>query len=439
MALSDEDVAELSDNLDSLCFMLGGVLVFFMQAGFALLEAGSVRAKNTKNILLKNTLDACLGTLVWFAWGFAFAFGADADDPNDFIGGTAFYFLEDVPYDAATQRTFFFQWAFAAAAATIVSGAVAERCNFTAYLIYTVYITGFVYPIVIYWGWSGSGWLYPSTDHLEGNGFLDFAGSGLVHMVGGGCGLMGAIALGPRLGRFREENGKWVTVDMPGHSSVLASLGTFILWFGWYGFNGVSTLTFGGMAVAIKVCVTTTLAAAAGGTMSFAIHCAITKVPDVGPALNGILGGLVSITAPCAFVEPWAAMFIGFIGGAIYYGSSAMLKMMRIDDPLDAAPVHFFCGMWGCISVGLFATKENIDASWGLIDEDAIGGFYGGDGSQLGVQIAGVLAIALWTCGMSGICFFGMKAAGILRVSQADELTGLDESHHGGAAYDFAK
>jgi len=428
-----------ADNLDSLWFMLGGVLVFFMQAGFALLEAGSVRAKNTKNILLKNTLDACLGTAVWFAWGFALAFGADPDDPNDFIGGTtepSLYFLEDA-HDAGTLRTFFFQWAFAAAAATIVSGAVAERCNFTAYLIYTVVITGFIYPVVIYWGWSGSGWLYPSTDHLEGNGFLDFAGSGLVHMVGGGCGLMGAIFLGPRIGRFRDDDGK--VIEIQGHSTVLAALGTFILWFGWYGFNGVSTLAFSNMAVAIKVCVTTTISAAFGGASSFAIHCSIEKVPDVAPALNGILAGLVSITAPCAFVEPWAAMFIGAIGGAVYYGSSALLKKLKIDDPLDAAPVHFFCGIWGCISVGFFGTKENIGAAWGLMDEDAIGVFYGGDGKCLGIQIAGVLAIIAWTCGMSGILFASLKQLGILRVRKEDEMAGLDESHHGGTAYDFAK
>jgi len=413
--------------LDTLYLLFGTTLVFLMQAGFALLEAGSVRAKNTKNILLKNTLDACLGAILWWACGYAFAFAPG----NEFIGGKESdggYFLGNTGEDTADATPYIwwmFQWAFAAAAATIVSGAVAERCNFTAYLIYSSVITGFIYPVVVHWGWSGEGWF--STEFTP-NGFVDFAGSGIVHMVGGGAALMGAIFLGPRYGRFRE-NGE--VVDMPGHSTVLATLGTFILWFGWYGFNCCSTGAIeGNQVTAAKVAVTTTLSAAAGGVTTLGIHVYMYQVPDVGPALNGILAGLVSITAPCAVVEPYAAFIIGIIGGAVYFGAATMLKKLQIDDPLDASPVHFFCGAWGCIASGLFGTEAGIGSS-------DYGAFYGGGGKQLGYQIAGVISIAAWTCGMSGIMFAAMKAAGILRVSKEDELAGLDESHHGGAAYDF--
>mmetsp|Transcript_17800 Transcript_17800/g.60733 ORF Transcript_17800/g.60733 Transcript_17800/m.60733 type:complete len:444 (-) Transcript_17800:126-1457(-) len=434
-------------DLTTLWLLLGAYLVFFMQAGFALLEAGSVRAKNTKNILLKNTLDACLGALIWWAFGYSFAYGPDGESPNAFIGGTDFFMYDSGPsHSGPAFAGWMFQWAFAAAAATIVSGAVAERCNFIAYLVYTSVITGFIYPVVVHWGWSSEGWLsafHSDTDgdgsydpEMGANGFIDFAGSGIVHMCGGGAALMGAIALGPRKGRFTTDG---QVVDMPGHSTVLATLGTFILWFGWYGFNPVSTLCLVGcMGLAAKVAVTTTLSAAAGGVTTLCLHVFETKTPDVAPALNGILGGLVSITAPCSVVEPFIAVFIGIIGGIVYFYSSKMLKKLKIDDPLDASPVHFFCGMWGVISCGLLASKGNVEAAYGTSPDD-YGAFYGGGGKQLGIQIAGTIAIAAWTCGMSAIMFFALKAMGVLRVSEEDELMGLDESHHGGAAYDFAQ
>lgn len=420
--------------LDTLYLLFGTALVFLMQAGFALLEAGSVRAKNTKNILLKNTLDACLGAILWWACGYAFAF----EKGGEFIGGKDYdaYFLANTDSNTADAEPYIwwlFQWAFAAAAATIVSGAVAERCNFAAYLVYTTVITGFIYPVVVHWGWSGEGWF--STEFGD-NGFVDFAGSGIVHMVGGAAALMGAIFLGPRYGRFREDTGE--IVDMPGHSTVLAALGTFILWFGWYGFNPVSTLAFGGMAVAEKAAVTTTIAAAAGGVTTLATSVAMGNPLDVGPALNGILAGLVSITASCSVVEPYAAAIIGVIGGLVYYGSSKMLLMMKIDDPLDASPVHFFCGAWGVISCGLFATQYNLAAAFG-INNDEYGLFYGGGGKQLGIQLVGVVTFAAWTCSTSGLMFFVLKTIGMLRVPESEELAGLDESHHGGGAYDFSK
>ena len=330
-----------------------------------------------------------------------------------------------------------FQWAFAATAATIVSGAVAERCKFVAYLVYTTCLTAFIYPVVVHWAWSSEGWLSAWTGddapYLKANGLIDFAGSGVVHMTGGAAALVGAVFLGPRTGRFTPTG---AVVDMPGHSTVLAALGTFILWFGWYGFNPVSTLAFEYMGDAARVAVTTTLSAAAGGCTTLAIHVALKNPPDVFPALNGILAGLVSITAPCPVVEPWAAAFIGFVGGFVYYGSSSLLKKLQIDDPLDASPVHFFCGIWGVLSVGLFAEKEYVGSVYAQ-DPDAYGAFMGGGGKQLGNQIIGVLAITGWVCSTCALVFGTLKALKMLRVSAEDEELGLDSSHHGGDAYNF--
>ena len=334
--------------------------------------------------------------------------------------------------------TWMFQWAFAATAATIVSGAVAERCKFVAYLTYTTALTAFIYPIVVHWAWSSHGWLSAFTEKgkvpfLKANGFMDFAGSGVVHMTGGAAALVGSIFLGPRAGRFTP---KGAVVAMPGHSTVLAALGTFILWFGWYGFNPVSTLKFEYMGDAARVAVTTTLAAATGGCTTLAIHVALNNPPDIFPALNGILSGLVSITGPCSVVEPWAAAFIGFIGGFVYYGSSTLLKKLQIDDPLDAAPVHFFCGIWGVIAVGLFAEKTYTLNLYGK-DVDSYGALLGSDGKQLGNQIIGVLAITGWVCTTCSIVFGTLKALKLLRVNAEDEELGLDSSHHGGDAYNF--
>ena len=406
------------------CFWLffGGCLVFLMQAGFALLEAGSIRSKNVKNILLKNTLDACLGAVLWWACGYSFAFGAVGSDPNNFIGGKDFFSALEKPDDTTYYAFWFFQWTFAAAAATIVSGAVAERCSLIGYACYTCLITAFVYPVVVYWAWSGSGFL---GDGKVGAALIDFAGSGVVHMTGGGAALMGAIFLGPRIGKFDAE-GK--AVDIPGHSAALQCLGTFILWFGWYGFNCCSTGAFGDMVLASKVAVTTTMAAAGGGLSALACDIGIGgNKADLPPILNGILAGLVSITAGCSVTEPWAAFVMGLIGGVVYTFSCKLLLMLKIDDPLGASPVHFFAGMWGVFAAGLFATKENN------------GAFYGADdaGKQVGMQCLGILVIAAWTCGLSGLMFFVLNMFGVLRVPPEDEQVGMDESHHGGKAYDM--
>ena len=409
------------DSVVADCFWLffGGCLVFFMQAGFALLEAGSIRAKNTKNILIKNSLDACLGAILWWTVGYSFAFGVEGDSPNKFIGGKDFFSALEKPASTTYYAFWFFQWAFAATAATIVSGAVAERCTLSAYAAYTCLLTAFVYPVVVHWTWSSEGWL---TDGDIGPGFLDFAGSGVVHMTGGGAALMGAYFLGPRIGKFGAD-GK--PVDIPGHSSSLQCLGTFILWFGWYGFNCCSTIAWSDMVTATKCAVTTTLAAAAGGVSALLCEVVSGKHADLPPILNGILAGLVSITAGCNVTEPWSAFVIGLVGGVVYTYACKLLLMLKIDDPLSASPVHFFCGAWGVIATGLLASKKNN----GLLTGGSTGG------KQFGIQLLGVLAIASWTCILSGLLFGALKAAGMLRVSAESEEKGMDESKHGGSAY----
>ncbi|CAD7698915.1 unnamed protein product [Ostreobium quekettii] len=444
---------QLSTDLDILWLLFGAYLVFFMQCGFALLEAGSVRAKNTKNILLKNVLDTSLGSLVWWAWGFPFAYGENGDHPNEFIGGTNLFMSnsndvsprdDEVGFNNANRYFAFwlFTWAFATTATTIVSGAVAERCQFRAYVIYTIVLTGFVYPIVVHWAWSTEGWLSPFRVNGDGEkdivfsdtvGLIDFAGSGVVHMTGGAAALMAATVLGARYGRFSAE-GK--PIGLPGQSVALATLGVFILWFGWYGFNPVSTAAFyESMYVASKCAVTTTLAASAGCSTVLTIHILMNGTPDVLPALNGILAGLVSITAGCSVVEPYGAVLIGMIGGAVYKAASAALLRLRIDDPLDAGPVHFFGGVWGVLSVGFFATPANLRNAYGVdvpMSEDSAGLFYGGNGKQLGVQILAVVAIAAWSCSISLMMFLVLKHYGVLRVPQDEEITGLDVSQHSG-------
>jgi Amt family ammonium transporter len=442
--MSEAQIAALEAGLEVQWVTFGAVLVFLMQAGFTLLEVGSVSSKNTLNILTKNIVDATLGAAVWYAWGHVFA----ASEGNEFIGFENGYFLKnkraiddynnptDV-YNGSYYVNWTFAWAFAATAATIVSGAVAERCTFTAYLVYSAVLTGFVYPVVVHWAW-GPGGGFTEFESLNDGGVIDFAGSGVVHMTGGVAALVGAIFLGPRKGRFDPQTG--LPNKMPAQSSVFQVLGTFILWVGWYGFNGVSTfiLVSGGeatgAAVAAKVSVTTTLAAAFGGLTCFALSKLVDGVIDPGTICNGILGGLVGITAGCATVEPEGAMFIGIISALLYFGSAKALLKLGIDDVVNASPVHFVCGAWGVIAVGLFSSQNSTSVSYGGEDDASCGVFYGcnlGD-DQLAVQIAFVIAVTVWVGGTSAIVFGLLKAAGILRVSADVEAMGLDESEHGG-------
>lgn len=427
-----DPLTALTDDTNIFWLIFGGCLVFFMQAGFSMLEAGCVSAKNTQNILYKNLMDACLGCFGFWALGYGFCYGQSEGTLNPFIGVGSF-FLSDVDNSSAsTYAFFFFQWAFAATAATIVSGSVAERCSLPAYFLYSTVLTIFIYPVVVHWVWSSEGWLsaFQSGEKMWGNNMIDFAGSGVVHMVGGCSGLMGAVALGPRKGRF-EEGGD---ARYRPHSVLSAALGVCILWFGWYGFNAGSTLAIAGQgAIASKVAVTTTIAAAFGALTCTTYARVVPKEKswDLMLSLNGVLAGLVSITAGCCVVDPWAAALIGIIGAAIYIGASNLLKKLKIDDPLDAFPIHGCCGFWGCIAIGIFSSDANIDFA------------YGGEptfstGEQFGVQLIGAACIAVWTFATSGALFFTLKALNILRVSEKMEEDGLDASEHGGQAYNFA-
>ena len=412
-------------------------LVFLMQAGFAMLCAGSVRTKNTKNILIKNVLDACVGAIAWFLFGYGFAFGkTEGHTPNSFIGSGNFAMKNiSSPGDVAF---YFFQWAFSAAAATIVSGSVAERTKFVAYLGYSFFLTAFVYPCVVHWGWSTEGWLGPWRENgpkLFGVGMLDFAGSGIVHMVGGLAGLMGAYMVGPRRGRFADDGR---VNPMPGHSAPLVVLGTFILWVGWYGFNPGSQLALmseGNAKVIARTAMTTTLSAASGGLTAMALNYKSDKIWDLIAVCNGALAGLVSITAGCSTTEPWAAIICGMLGALCIKYSGALLLKLKIDDPLEAAPMHGFCGALGVLWTGFMAKRQYVQDVFGI---DEAGVFYGGGGKLLAAQLIGIITIAAWTMTMLGGFFGLLKKFDLLRVSEDDELTGLDESKHGGSAYNVA-
>ena len=427
---------EINGDHNSNFLLTSAYLVFFMQAGFAMLCAGSVRSKNTKNILIKNVLDACVGAFAWFIFGFGFAFGTtDGHKPNSFLGSGNFA-MKGIS-DSYGVATYLFQWAFSAAAATIVSGSVAERTKFEAYLGYSFFLTAFVYPAVVHWGWSAEGWLGPWRTNgalLLGSGMLDFAGSGIVHMTGGVAGLMGAMIVGPRTGRFGPDGR---VVAMPGHNASLVVLGTFILWVGWYGFNPGSQLAIiGSEAVVARTAVATTLSAAAGGVTAMAINYGLYHVWDLIAVCNGVLAGLVGITAGCSVTEPWTAIVCGFISAWVIHGAGKLLLKLKIDDPLEAAPMHGACGAFGVFWVGLMAKKEYVAEVYGGAEKCA-GVFYGGDGGMLGAQVVGIICITLWVGGLLGLFFLALKKMNMLRTSAEEEQLGLDESKHGGSAYNM--
>lgn len=425
--------------------LVSAYLVFFMQTGFAMLCAGSVRTKNTMNILIKNVLDAAAGALSYYVFGWAFAYG---ESGNSFIGHSNFALAGiDKTGGDFDWSLYLFQWAFAAAAATIVSGSVAERTQFASYLGYSIFLTAFVYPVVTHWGWDYEGWLssFAAEDStrrfLFGCGYFDFAGSGIVHMVGGMAGLAGAYFVGPRMGRF-DEDGK--PVEIRGHSASLVVLGTFILWVGWYGFNPGSALGISGTdyyITASRSAVTTTLGAAAGGVVTLVYLYFKCHIYDLIAVCNGVLGGLVSVTANCSLVEPWAAIIIGGIGAMVIQGVDAVFMKLQIDDPLQAAHIHGFCGMWGVFVTGLMATESYTQQVYGdapnVHRDNYYGLFYGGGGNLLACQLVGIIAIAAWTLGLLGPFFFIMNKLGLLRCSAEVEQIGLDISKHGGSAYAY--
>ena len=436
VAAHDGDGSEIADIIgavDTAWLLIAGFLVCFLQAGFAMLTAGCVRSQETANILMKNMIDACVGGVSFWLVGWAFAYGV-SDASNEFIGlgNFALNGLAEAGYGHAD---WFFQFAFAAAAATIVAGALAGRTKYSAYLIYTVVITGFIYPVVVHWGWDATTWMGAFTDDIWlGNGYVDFAGSGIVHTVGGIAGLMGAIAVGARLGKY-GPNGEVRAI--PGHNISIATIGMFILWFGWYGFNPGSTLGLsgGGASLAASVAVTTTLAAGAGGITAMLWSRFRTGRYDAGLTINGILAGLVAITAGTATVDPWASVVIGGIGALVmYYGVQMLDSVFRIDDPVGAVSVHAFAGIWGVIAVGLFSSEAGMTAA-GYANPQHYGLFLGGGGEQLLMQLIGIAAIVGWTGVTAGILFFAIKFTVGLRVSEEEEMRGLDLIEHGVDAY----
>ncbi|GMI16820.1 hypothetical protein TrLO_g6210 [Triparma laevis f. longispina] len=428
-------------SLDTFYHIFAAALVFFMQAGFAMLCAGSVRAKNAKNIMLKNLLDACGAALGFYALGWGFAYGGADADVKTFIGDADFFLHQN----ADGHHAFFFQFAFAATAATIVAGTIAERCSMIAYLCYSTILTAFTYPIVAHAIWSKSGFLSAfNNDPIFGCGVVDFAGSGVVHLTGGMSALLAALVLGPRMGRFYDDNGEILNPpkEMPGHSTALQMLGTFILWTGWYGFNPGSTLGIsydGAAEVASLSAVTTTIAAASGCVTAMATRYfasdPLARQYDLTAAMNGALGGLVGITAGCSVVQPWAAVPIGAIAGLVYLGASNLLIMLRIDDTVDAVPVHMANGIWGLLAVGLFCDPNLKSNAYG----SKHGGLFYGEGDLFGAQCLCILFICGWVTAIMGPFFVMLRKLGWFRVSTEDELVGLDISKHGGSAYELAQ
>jgi Amt family ammonium transporter len=413
IAAAQVSEGELANAIDMLWLMITGSLVFFMQAGFALVETGLTRAKNATNIIMKNLMDFCIGSIVFWLIGWGFMYGTDK--LGGFIGFSDF--LKGPASDPKFYRDWFFQVVFAATSATIVSGAMAERTKFKSYLIYTAFISALIYPIAGHWSWGG-GW-------LSKLGFHDFAGSLVVHSVGGCAALIGAAVLGPRTGKYVRANNHVSVKAFPGHNIPLAALGVFILWFGWYGFNPGSTLS--GLSADIsKVAVTTTLAASAGALSALVFSWILFKKPDASMTMNGSLAGLVAITAPCAVVSPSDSLIIGLIAGILVVLSVEFIdKTLKVDDPVGAVSVHMVNGIFGTLAVGL----------WGNVEGVSIGLFYGGGLRQLAVQTLGAVSVISWTAILSFVLFFLIKVTVGLRVSEKDELIGLDLSEHKAEAY----
>jgi len=401
---------ELQTNINIVWTCIAAFLVFFMQAGFAMVEAGFTRAKNAVNILMKNLMDFSVGTLAFFLIGFGLMFGK-----TNGLFGTTLFALGGVEPGADWNWTFLlFQTVFAATAATIVSGAMAERTKFVGYLAYSFFITLFIYPVFGSWAWGG---LLDGGGWLEDLGFLDFAGSTVVHSIGGWLALAGAIVLGPRIGKYGPDGRPKAIL---GHNLPLAALGVFILWFGWFGFNPGSTTTGDGSIGYIAV--TTNLSAAAGAIVAMIVSWIVMKKPDASMALNGALAGLVSITAPCDAVSPMSAIIIGMIGGALVVLSVLFIdRKLKVDDPVGAVSVHGVCGLWGTLSVGLFNMETGL--------------FCGGGLKQLGVQTLGAGAAFVWAFGLGLVLFYAIKATIGLRVTSEEEAKGLDIGEHGMEAY----
>ncbi|KAK8941079.1 Ammonium transporter 1 member 2 [Platanthera zijinensis] len=438
--------ADITTAVDTTFLLFSAYLVFAMQLGFAMLCAGSVRAKNTMNIMLTNVLDAAAGALFYYLFGFGFAFGSPS---NGFIG-RHYFALKSIPSPGFDYSYFLFQWAFAIAAAGITSGSIAERTQFVAYLVYSSFLTGFVYPIVSHWFWSADGWAAANRNLgdslLFGSGVIDFAGSGVVHMVGGIAGFWGALIEGPRTGRF-DHNGR--PVALRGHSATLVVLGSFMLWFGWYGFNPGSFVNIvksygpigspvnGQWSAVGRTAVTTTLAGCTSALTTLFCKRLQTGHWNVLDVCNGLLGGFAAITAGCAVVEPWAAIICGFVAALVLIGCNLLAARFCYDDPLEAAQLHGGCGAWGVLFAALFAKKEFVEEAYQGRPGRPYGLFMGGGGRLLAAHVVQILVIAGWVSATMGPLFYGLHKLGLLRISVEDEMAGLDVTRHGGSAYSY--
>ncbi|MPW26687.1 ammonium transporter [Alkalibaculum sp. M08DMB] len=402
---------DLAISIDTIWVLFGATLVFFMQAGFAMVETGFTRSKNVGNIIMKNLMDFSIGSLIFWAVGFSIMYG---ESIGGFIGKADFFVRGSYDFGIPTAAFLIFQTVFAATAATIVSGAMAERTKFITYCIFSFVISLVIYPIAGHWIWGGG--------FLSELGFIDFAGSTAVHSVGGWAALVGAMILGPRIGKYGKDGKSKV---IPGHSITLGALGVFILWFGWFGFNPGSQLEAAGLenATAISnIFVTTNLSAAAGAVIAMVYTWIKYGKPDVSMTLNGALAGLVGVTAGCAVVSPTGAALIGTITGLVVVASIEFFDhKLKIDDPVGAISVHGICGAIGTLLVGVFALEGGL--------------FYGGGFTQLGIQAIGVLTVAVWTIGTSFILFKVLDKTIGLRVTAEEELEGLDLHEHGIEGY----
>lgn len=416
----EELTSLISDQTFGIWFLIGAALVFWMQAGFAMVETGFTRAKNAGNIIMKNLMDFCIGTVVFIVIGFSLLLG---EDLLGFIGKPGFDIF--TAYDNFNFSSFVFNLVFCATTATIVSGAMAERTKFLSYCVYSGVISALVYPIEAHWIWGG-GW-------LSQLGFHDFAGSCCIHMVGGISAIIGAKILGPRIGKFvKDENGKVVKVNaFPGHSIPLGALGVFILWFGWYGFNGAACTTIEDLG---SVFLTTTVSPAIATVTCMVFTWIKYGKPDVSMCLNASLAGLVAITASCDVTDAAGAIVIGIVAGLlVVFGVWLLDYKLHIDDPVGAVAVHMMNGIWGTIAVGLFATSKApgyaIAIESGAIKAEGL--FYGGGFTQLGLQLLGFVSVAAWAAVCMTIVFFVIKATIGLRATEEEEIKGLDICEHG--------
>lgn len=435
--------SDLKVGMDTMWVMIAGFLVFFMNAGFCMLEAGMCRQKNAVNVLAKNLIVFALSTIAFWTIGFGLMFS----NGNGFIGASGGFFLSGADNSPATGEAyqgifsalnwtgvplgakFFFQLVFAGTAATIVSGAVAERIKFVDFLLFSLLLVGVAYPITGHWIWGGG--------FLAKAGFYDFAGSTVVHAVGGWAALMGAAFLGPRIGKFNRDGS---TNALPAHNMSIATLGALILWLGWFGFNPGSTMSVGNGSLLAHIALTTNTAGAFGALAATITAWVILGKPDLSMIINGLLAGLVAVTAPCAFINLPSAAIIGTVGGILVVFAVGFFDKLRIDDPVGAIAVHLVNGVWGTIALGLFAVGPSTEANALYSTGPAAGLLFGGGIGQLWIQIVGSLTVGGMTVLLSSIFWIVLKSTLGIRVTTEEEIEGLDISEHGMEAYSgFAK